>query len=294
MKIQFLNGGLANQVFQYVFMRYAELSHPETGPWFLDDSFFFVQYEHNGYELERVFGLRPRLLSTYFEPDVWEYMIEQKRAGKSIPQLMLESGTDISVVSEFDNYSDMNPFEGRAEISGTNRFSPQIITLPGNIYYHGYWIIKEYFNAYREIFLNELSFPPINDSRNAHYLEQIKETRSLSVHIRRGDFVTLGWDIPPQVYRGAINAMYGEMPDLTLFVFSDDIEWCREHDRELGLTIPQETVYIEGNKGEEDFRDLQLLGCCKNSIVVGSSFNYLAALMNPQLDRYINLSKREL
>lgn len=28
MKIQFLNGGLANQAFQYIFARYYELSHP--------------------------------------------------------------------------------------------------------------------------------------------------------------------------------------------------------------------------------------------------------------------------
>ena len=28
MKIQFLNGGLANQVFQYIFARYYALSHP--------------------------------------------------------------------------------------------------------------------------------------------------------------------------------------------------------------------------------------------------------------------------
>ena len=39
MRIQYLNGGLANQVFQYIFVRFAELYYPEGGPWFLDDSF---------------------------------------------------------------------------------------------------------------------------------------------------------------------------------------------------------------------------------------------------------------
>ena len=58
MRIQYFNGGLANQVFQYIFYRYGQLTtgHPEE--WFLDDSFFFFKHQHNGYELEKVFGLK--------------------------------------------------------------------------------------------------------------------------------------------------------------------------------------------------------------------------------------------
>lgn len=43
MKIQYLNGGLANQVFQYIFVRYAELTYPDCGPWIFDDSFFLLR-----------------------------------------------------------------------------------------------------------------------------------------------------------------------------------------------------------------------------------------------------------
>ncbi len=55
MRIQYLNGGLANQTFQYIFYRYAQLRAPEYGPWYLDDSFFWVKKQHNGYELEKVY-----------------------------------------------------------------------------------------------------------------------------------------------------------------------------------------------------------------------------------------------
>ena len=40
MKIVFLNGGLANQVFQYMFFRAAQLRHMNNEEWILDDSFF--------------------------------------------------------------------------------------------------------------------------------------------------------------------------------------------------------------------------------------------------------------
>lgn len=91
MKIQFLNGGLANQVFQYIFVRFAEMHHPGE-QWFLDDSFFFVNDIHNGYELEKVFGVKPNLLSNYFEEDVWQELIRLKKEGSSIPQSFQEMG----------------------------------------------------------------------------------------------------------------------------------------------------------------------------------------------------------
>lgn len=91
MKMQFLNGGLANQAFQYIFTRYYELSHPGQAI-YMDDSYFALHTVHNGYELEKVFGLRPHMLSECFDKDVWDYMLERKKEGKSIPQTLLENG----------------------------------------------------------------------------------------------------------------------------------------------------------------------------------------------------------
>ena len=56
MKIQFLNGGLANQAFQYIFARYYELAYPGESM-YMDDTYFALNTVHNGYELERVFGI---------------------------------------------------------------------------------------------------------------------------------------------------------------------------------------------------------------------------------------------
>ena len=41
MKIVFLNGGFANQIFQYIFYRYAQIKAPGE-EWYLDDSFLFI------------------------------------------------------------------------------------------------------------------------------------------------------------------------------------------------------------------------------------------------------------
>jgi len=67
MKICLCNGGLGNQVFQYIFSRWIELASGE--PCFLDDSAFWgEQIEHNGFEIRKVFpNAKPRLLSGFFQ-----------------------------------------------------------------------------------------------------------------------------------------------------------------------------------------------------------------------------------
>ena len=81
MKIQFLNGGLANQAFQYIFARHYELS--QSGDiMYLDDSYFAIHTVHNGYELERVFGIKAHMLSECFDKAVWEFILEEKKKGK--------------------------------------------------------------------------------------------------------------------------------------------------------------------------------------------------------------------
>lgn len=294
MKIVFLNGGLANQVFQYIFFRYAEINKPEED-WILDDSFFFVNSVHNGYELDKVFGLKPKLLSHIFDPDVWDYMMQlKKEQNKSIPQILMDNGTDISIIAETDTWTKWNPFEGVVRILSDGEFDPKVITCPGEVYYHGYWIDKGWFRAIEREIRKELVFQEIDDPKNAEYLKQIESTESCSIHIRRGDFVDLGIAASDSTYREWIKMMMEHAPKMTLFVFSDDLDYCRLHKEELGLNLPSETVFVEGNDGNNSFRDMQLMSCCKYMIYVNSSFSFLAALLNTNLHASISQNNRRL
>jgi len=296
MNIQYLNGGLANQVFQYIFLRYAELSHPKHEPWFLDDSFFFVNNVHNGYELERVFNLKPNLLSNAFDPDVWDEFIKNKRNGISVPQTFLDFGTDIIMYAEIDNYPDHNPFNGNIiRMFPGNEFHPEIASINyPNIYYHGYWINKHWLGSYKDIILKELSFPaiPLESARN--YAQQITSSASVAVHIRRGDYVTLGFSMSPDFYARALKQTSEALNSFTLFVFSDDLEWCRQNAKELGLTYASKIVYVSGNTKENSYLDMQLMSMCKGMILSNSAFCYLAALMNKNLKMYLNPTNREI
>lgn len=285
MKIQFLNGGLANQAFQYIFARYYELSHPGE-IMYLDDSYFALHTVHNGYELERVFGIKAHMLSKCFNDTVWNFILEEKKKGKSIPQIFCENQIETQMLSEVESFSNFNPFDGRVWRIPCNQYMPEILdrNVCENLYYHGYWLNENWFTKYRDTFLEEFSFPPITDEKNLRYLEKIEASNSVSVHIRRGDYVTLNRAWEPGEYRERIRHFISEVPGTwDCFVFSDDIAWCGEHARELGLDLFHEITYVEGNTNGKNYIDMQLMSMCKGMITSNSAFGFLAELLNRNL-----------
>ena len=289
MIIQYLNGGLANQTFQYIFSRYVEMSTNEIC--YLDDSFFFYNQIHNGYELERVFGVKPHLLSEYFPSEVWNRMVEKCKAGIGIAQQLWDDGNPLFLVAELNNFK----FNGNFIFVPKNKFMPEISRVHGNVYYHGYWMNRQWYEK-NEALRKELRFPPLHGLRNLKYAKQIAENNSIAVHIRRGDFVALKWALPSSFYKEAMKAMAERCPDATYFIFSDDLSWCKEHAEELGFGYADgRLVFVEGNTGEKSYIDMQLMSLCAGMIVSNSSFSYMAAMFNKRMrDHFIKITDKEL
>ena len=273
MKITLCNGGLGNQTFQYIFSRFVELEGGE--PCYLDNTAFYGEHiAHNGFEIPRVFpNARPRLLSECFTEDVWSYMA----AEGSIPQQLKNAGEMFALIAETENFQ----FDGNVIPTPANQYSPWIVYAKGNIYYHGYWINRDWLKGrHWEVLRQELQFTPLKEDRNRRYEEAIEETNSVALHIRRGDFVELGWAAPVEKYRIAVQALQEQVKDAHFFVFSDDLAWCREKLEEFGL-LSGEVTFVEGNTGSNNYIDMQLMSYCKNvALVTSSSFSYLAALLN--------------
>lgn len=298
MKIQFLNGGLANQAFQYIFARYYELSHPGD-VMYMDDSYFALNTVHNGYELEKVFGIRPHMLSECFDERVWNFILDTRlREQKSVPQIFLENQIPIEMIAESAGTQEQfNPFSGKCYEIPVSQYFPDILDLydAENLYYHGYWLNKNWFEAYRDVLLEDFKFPEITDEQNLQYMNQITASPSLSIHIRRGDFITLNWDFHEDFYQLCIDAFFVQYGrNWNLFVFSDDIPWCREHAEEMHFDTFQSVTFVEGNTHGENYRDLQLMSRCKAMIMSNSSFCFLAALLNTEREILLNLTDRDI
>ena len=283
MKIQYLNGGLGNQIFQYIFYRYYQI-HAKDEIW-LDNMKFFRVHEHNGYELERVFGLKPQLLSDYFEPDVWEYMVAvAEGSGGDLCQLLKDQGMDIIMVAEAKNFS----FDGTVYHAKTSEYHPELMKIPGNVYFFGYWINKEWFARIRKTLMAELVFPAITGKENLAHAETIKTETCVSVHIRRGDFVALEWHLPGEFYQVAMRNMTALLPGATYLIFSDDIPWCKANWRTLGLDLAGDRlVFVTGNEGANSYIDMDLMSRCHGMVIANSAFSYFAALYNGREDKTV-------
>lgn len=111
--------------------------------------------------------------------------------------------------------------------------------------------------------------------------------------MRRGDFVALNWASDPGIYREKLlEFAWKTSGDWHLFVFSDDIPWCRQHAEEMGFDNFQEVTYVEGNVHGKNYVDMQLMTMCEAMIISSSSFGFLATLLNPRF-LYFALAEKD-
>lgn len=287
LRIVMMNGGLGNQMYQYTFLRYLE--HVTGEKCIVDDSAFFGEncVEHNGYELERIFGVKLNLLSDNFSDEIWRQMVENKLNGISIPQQLLDNGINLFMAAEAaDDSFNGNTVNFNWEYTD-NGMVYALVNMTGNIYYHGYFVHPFYFNSIKSIIRNELVFPDIKtveglDSKNIAYEELIEMTDSVGVHIRRGDFLKCGRALTPDKYARSVQAFEQKHDDLTYFIFSDDAQWCMSHKAELGLDmIKGEIYFVTENSGNGfNYVDMQLMSKCKKLIISNSSFGTWAYMLN--------------
>jgi len=223
---------------------------------------------HNGFELERVFGIRVdaateaeiKKLKVFFS----SYFLS--RCYRRLP----------------------GAFQKRTTCNETTvmAYDPSVLTVPGDRYFSGYWQNHAYFAPADAAVRAAFAFPPHRDRRNLELAERLTDDqRSVAIHVRRGDYVK------DPLFRGICGETYfsnalAALPEARslyrYFVFSDDPEWCRS--RLLPLLGGAEATFVDWNTGTESFRDMQLMGCCRHMILANSSFSWWGAYLNRHTD----------
>lgn len=268
-----MNGGLGNQMFQYIFFRWLQL-HCEDECIVDDSAFFGKNVPHSGYEIEK-FGLHPQRLSSLFAADIWDFMLKRRQGGNGIAQQLLEAGMELTAVQETgnDNFS----FGGKII---KMRDSDQVPIPAGNTYYHGYYLGNKYYWDIHDNIGQEIVFPKL-DAVNQALWQHICQCDSVGIHVRRGDMAALGWSADPSFFAKAIAYMETVYKQPEYFLFSDDLAWCQEHREELGLAALGKRVRpVSGNEGDKAYIDLLLLISCKQRIGDRSSFSFLASCLS--------------
>lgn len=254
MKIVNLLGGLGNQMFEYAFYLALKEAHPNENVKLCTRSFRGYGL-HNGLELDRIFNLQIE------EASLWDM------CKVAYPFLDYKSW---QIMSHW-LYKRKSMTAGYTTIG----FNYEEITRNDSVFYDGYWQNENNFKQIREIVLDRFSFPEIMDGKNKQLVEKLQKRNSVSVHIRRGDYLKEPiWCVcTPDYYQRGIEYIK-KMDNIDLIcVFSDDIQWCREHLKSLAVDVE----YVDWNKGPESFRDMQLMTYCKHNIIANSSFSWWGA-----------------
>lgn len=145
------------------------------------------------------------------------------------------------------------------------------------IYFEGYWQYKKFLRKEPD-FIKYRNFDL--DDENTSILNCIKGSDSVSIHVRRGDYLEpqfasrYGNIATLDYYNQAIQIVRGKVYNPRFFVFSDDIEWVKDN---LKL---DNTVYVTHNKGKNSYLDMFLMSNCKHNIIANSSFSFWAAMLN--------------
>lgn len=274
MQIIMLNGGLGNQLFQYIFARYIEKNSADNC--MIDDSAFWGNnVEHNGYEVDKIFlGKHLPKLSDYFSSDVWNEMLKNRDKGMTIPSQLLNAGMDISFIKEYG--SGDTSFTGIEEL-----FDEAMLNYHKNNYFYGYWLSSKYLAAIKSDIKKEFKFKLANMAKNKYIIDKIKASKnSVAIHIRRGDMVKLGWVASTEYFKEAISKVNNIVSADNYFLFSDDINWCKVNARKLGLIdILNKLTIIDWNDNENAYMDMYLMALCNHRISDRSSFSLLAGLL---------------
>lgn len=160
-------------------------------------------------------------------------------------------------------------------------YNSDIIKINRSAYLDGYWQSEKYFEDISDIIRCEFTLKHKPNSLNSQFLEKIDNVNSVSLHIRRGDYISnlltmqTHGVLSLDYYRNALNFITKEIKDSNIFVFSDDIEWAKEN---LNFTLPLN--FIDHNKDGQDYEDLRLMSRCKHHIIANSAFSWWGAWLS--------------
>ena len=271
----FFRGGLGNQMFQYAFG--LELAKKNNTELVLDtvvvrDRFPRRNFTYRTFDLSEVFTVEPRLT-----------MLSRYANTLPIPGLWL--GLDLLSVA-------VRNFFGRVTVLRQKEhafFDPAILNVRGNILLVGRWESEKYFADVAHDIRAAFKFRYSLAGDAEKIAEEIKKTNSISLHVRRGDFVkfekvtkAMG-EIGAPYYEGAIAYIASHVKDPHFFVFSNDVAWAKDN---IKTGLP--TTFLDGGSaGPKDAFHLELMSLCEHHIVANSTFSWWGAWLDPRPNKIV-------
>jgi hypothetical protein len=165
------------------------------------------------------------------------------------------------------------------------RFQPEFQCASGDVYLEGFWQSEKYFAGIAEILRNEFSIGRSLEGRDRAFAEAIAGGNTVSVHVRRGDYVRhpeafrYHGVCGMEYYRRCMEIISGKVQEPHYVVFTDEPGWAREN-----FPGSCRMTFVDWDSPRKGCVDLELMRKCRHHIIANSSFSWWGAWLceNPE------------
>jgi hypothetical protein len=258
-----ITGGLGNQMFQYAIAK--AIAKKRNDKFKLDISFYPNQtlrkYELNYFKIEEDIATNHEIEILGDKASFW-FKIKRK--------LGITLSSSMSYCPEKES-----------TILDTSVFN-----YTNGIYLDGYWQNEGYFKEIRYELLKDFTLKNEISNEARKYLENIKNNNSISLHVRRGDYIQVSHTNSIHgtcdliYYKKATDYINKCVKNSHFYIFSDDIDWCKQN-----FIFLKNKVFIDDTNSA--FDDLELMKNCKHNIIANSTFSWWSAWLNENNDKII-------
>jgi len=265
-----LTGGLGNQMFQYAAALYIMKNLGLSCEKDLKLDISFLKLKKGGRKfVRRDFGLNIFKISTQTASffDVLQYKVPQMNH-RGIYHIVRFLKHERNVFSEESCCLD---------------------DIPNHAYFSGYWQNAKYLEKVNSEVKTAFQFrEPLRITEHINLRNFIRCTENaVCISFRRGDYVghkNLGF-LTMLYYETALKKLEAIVQKpLSLFVFSDDIEWCKKN----FLQKKHKIYYMDTAMTGGDQRvDLELMENCKYFIIPNSTFHFWGAYLSQSEDKIV-------
>jgi len=257
-------GGLGNQMFQYA---YAKSLQERGNNVKIDLSAFETYILHGGYQLDK-------------------YNIDLECTINEENNIYYQNSLLNKVLKKLKFYKDKTIQEQSL------LYDKSLLNVKDDNYINGYFQSEKYFKNIRDSLIEQFTIKQgVSDYTNKIKAAILDSKNSCSIHIRRGDFTSptnskIHGTCDLEYYKKAINFVNNKFDSVKYFIFSDDINWCKEN---LKL---DNSIYLDSEEKRIPHEDIYLMSLCNHNIIANSSFSWWGAWLNKNDEKIVIAPKR--
>jgi hypothetical protein len=231
-----------------------------------------------GYELHT--KLEKKIIKKKFKNIIKLYNIKCQEAKKKDKRIISgffeKKNFMLKILNRIIIFLKLNPTSYYREIKDYY-YDNNFLKLNTPVYLDGYFINPKYFHKFNYLpRINKINY--LKNSKINYIINKIKKNQSVSLHIRRGDYL-LNKDTYPiygkEYIDRAIKILKNKVSNLKFFIFTNDIIWT-----EKNFNVEEKNFFIVSKYTKEPWEDLELMSLCKHNIISNSTFSWWAAYKN--------------